>query len=165
MATMDKKTFDTRIDLAPEIRVSMIDLCNRHVANLFDLYSQTKQAHWNVKGIHFMALHEFFDEAAAAVLPFVDMVAERVTALGGYTYGTARMAANDTDLPEWPVDALQGEDVLRALADRYAHVAELVRQAIDTADAAGDMDTADLFTEISREIDKQLWFIEAHLQG
>jgi starvation-inducible DNA-binding protein len=160
-----KKTFDTRNDIAPEIRASMIELLNRHTANIFDLYSQTKQAHWNVKGIHFMALHEFFDEAAAAIFPYVDMMAERTTALGGYAYGTARMAATATDLAEWPIDAIKGEDVLRALADRYGHAAEMIRQAIDTADAAGDMDTADLFTGVSRELDKQLWFIEAHLQA
>jgi starvation-inducible DNA-binding protein len=143
----------------------MNNLLNQHLADLSDLYSQTKQAHWNVKGMQFIALHELFDELAGEILGYVDMVAERVTALGGYAMGTARMAAANSQLEEFPLDANDGAAAVKALVDRYAMAAANVRAAIDAADEAGDMATSDLFTEVSRALDKSLWFLEAHLQG
>ena len=154
----------TSIDLSEETRLEIIALLNQQLANAFDLFSQTKQAHWNVKGMQFMQLHALFDDIAAVVLDFVDMIAERVTALGGTAPGTARMAAANTELPELPVNLYKGEAVLQAIVERYAQFGAAVRDAIEIAEEADDIDTADLFTEVSRAIDKNLWFLEAHLQ-
>jgi len=156
--------FSTRIDLGKEVRAGMIELLNARLADVSDLHSQTKQAHWNVKGTHFIMLHELFDELAAELLAYADAIAERVTTLGGMALGTVRMAAAASSLSEFPADAFEGMAVVEALADRYAAFGAAVRAASDTADAAGDADTADLFTEVSCGIDKSLWFLEAHLQ-
>jgi len=156
---------ETRIDLAEEVRDKLVGVLNQQLADVFDLYSQTKQAHWNVKGTDFIQLHELFDEIATAVLPHVDLIAERATTLGGTALGTARMAAGTSSLAEYPEDAVDGMAHVRALADRYGAFAKSARAAIDTADDLGDQDTADLFTEVSRDIDKHLWFLEAHLQA
>lgn len=159
------KTFKTRIDLSAQTRKKMTDLLNAQLADTFDLFSQTKQAHWNVKGPQFIQLHELYDELAGELLGWVDMIAERATALGGLALGTAQMAAAATRLPDFPPDTLESLDTVAELADRYAALAASTRAAIDTADEAGDMDTADLFTEVSRGLDKSLWFLEAHLQS
>ena len=157
-------TFSTHIDLPEQDRVAMIQLLNERLADTADLYSQVKQAHWNVKGLNFFQLHELFDSVAEAVFPFIDMIAERATALGGSALGTVRMAAAGSTLPEYPVDAVDGQKHLKALVERVAVFAAHVRKAIDAADERNDLTTADLFTEISRAADKQLWFLEAHLQ-
>ncbi len=164
MATRVVPTFKTSIDINEETRTQMIDLLNQHLADMSDLHSQIKQAHWNVKGMQFIALHELFDELAAEVLGFVDDLAERVTALGGYAMGTARMAAANSQLEEYPLEATEGADAVKVLVSRYAAAAATVRAAIDTADEAGDMATSDLYTEIARALDKRMWFLEAHLQ-
>ena len=164
-AASSVRTFRSSIDFKPKARDALVALLNQQLADTFDLYSQTKQAHWNVKGSDFIALHELFDELAAGVLAFADVIAERATALGGYALGTARMAAGASSLPEWPVGATSGHEHLEALVERFAKYAASSRAAIDAATTHGDMDTADLFTEVSREIDKNLWFLEAHLQG
>lgn len=159
------RTFPTANDLPRETRDRMVDLLNQHLANSLDLYSQTKQAHWNVKGKDFYQLHLLFDELAGHVLEWIDEIAERATAIGGYATGTVRMSASNSQLSEYPTDAISGEDHVRALTERWATYAKGVREAIHIADEAGDLDTADLFTEISREVDKDLWFIEAHQQA
>jgi starvation-inducible DNA-binding protein len=155
--------FPTRNDLSLEVRRQMADLLNQSLADLFDLLSQTKQAHWNVKGMHFIALHELFDELAAELDGHIDTIAERVTALGGTANGTARMAAAASRLPEFPADLIGSRAFVEALADRYGLAANNTRKAIDVADEAGDANTADLFTEVSRDLDKRLWFLEAHI--
>ena len=166
MPTQVKPTlYPTRLDLSPEVREQVIAILNQALATTFDLYSQTKQAHWNVKGSDFYALHELFDAMSGELLAYVDDLAERVTALAGVALGTLRTAAQASDLPEYPLEAVTGKDHLIALADRYAQYAKFVRQAIDQTDALGDADTADLFTGISRTADKRLWFLEAHLHG
>jgi starvation-inducible DNA-binding protein len=159
------RTFPTRNDLSEETRATSIAVCNQQLAAAFDLYSQTKQAHWNVKGKDFFQLHELFDDLAEVVLAHVDAIAERATALGGYACGTARMATAASPLPEFPIDATDGMEHVAALVERFGGYGEGNRKAIDTTTEAGDQDTADLFTEISRETDKALWFLEAHLQG
>ena len=158
-----QKLYSTRIDIAEEVRVKVIDILNQSLAATLDLKTQTKQAHWNVKGTDFYQLHELFDEMAGELEEYVDMVAERVTALGGTALGTARMAASESILPEYPLDAVSGIEHITALAERYAAYGQHVREAIDATDELGDADTADLYTEISRTIDKRLWFLEAHL--
>ncbi|XGV96702.1 MAG: DNA starvation/stationary phase protection protein Dps [Leptolyngbya sp. BL-A-14] len=156
--------YATRIDLPVETRAQVIELLNQTLAFTLDLKTQVKQAHWNVKGLDFYQLHELFDELAGELEEYVDLVAERVTALGGLAMGTARVAAQVSGLPEYPFDILDGKDHVAALADRYAIYAKLVRQGIAKTDDLGDADTADLYTEVSRAIDKRLWFLEAHLQ-
>lgn len=161
MATMHR----THNDMPEDTRKEMVDLLNQQLADTFDLLSQTKQAHWNVKGPQFIALHELFDELFGELVGYVDMIAERVTALGGTALGTVQMAAESSRLPDFPADVFESMAVVEAAVLRYADVAASTRAAIDTADTAGDMDSADLFTEISRGLDKGLWFLEAHLQA
>jgi starvation-inducible DNA-binding protein len=162
MAT--QKFFNTRIDLASKAREQMVALLNQQLADTFDLYSQTKQAHWNVKGAQFFQLHELFDKLAAELTDYADLIAERGTALGGVALGTVRMASAATRLPDFPLNIVDSMPCVQALAERYAHLAVTTRAAIDTATAQDDMSTADLFTEVSRGLDKALWFLEAHLQ-
>jgi starvation-inducible DNA-binding protein len=157
------KMYNTKNDLDFEKREPIIALLNQQLADTFDLYSQTKQAHWNVKGMQFIQLHELFDKLATEVLDYVDTLAERATSLGGTALGTARMSADASRLPEYP-DIVGGVESVQALVDRYAILAASSRAAIDTATEFGDADTADVFTEISRGLDKSLWFLEAHLQ-
>jgi starvation-inducible DNA-binding protein len=157
------KLYSTRIDLPVDVRTQIIAILAKTLATTLDLKTQIKQAHWNVKGLDFYQLHLLFDELAGEIEEYVDMVAERITALGGTPLGTARVAAANSVLPEYPLDAVTGIDHLTALSDRYGAYAAHVRTAIaDTADL-GDADTSDLYTEISRNIDKRLWFLEAHL--
>jgi starvation-inducible DNA-binding protein len=158
-------TFKTRIDLAADKREKLIALLNQHLTDTFDLYSQTKQAHWNVKGPQFHQLHELFDDLAGQVEDYVDLIAERATALGGTALGTVRMAAGASRLTEYPLDAGGSMQHVEALAVRFAALAATTRSAIDAAAGLGDADTADLFTEVSRGLDKGLWFLEAHLQA
>jgi starvation-inducible DNA-binding protein len=155
----------TRNDLPEEQREHLIDLLNRQLADTLDLYTQTKYAHWNVKGSDFIQLHELFDELAGHLIGYVDLIAERATSLGGTALGTTRMAAAATTLPEFPIIAIDGMDVVVALSDRFGGYAASTRTAIDEAEKFGDADTNDLFVEVSRQIDKDLWFLEAHLQS
>jgi starvation-inducible DNA-binding protein len=161
---MASKSFKSSIDISGKARDKLIALLNQQLADLTDLYSQTKYAHWNVKGPYFIQLHELFDKVALTVDGFIDIVAERVTALGGTADGTTRMAAKASSLKEYPASATDGMAAVAALVDRYAAYAASVRAGIDAATKHGDADSADLFTEISRDIDKSLWLLEAHLQ-
>ena len=164
VSTVSKqKLYSTRIDLPKDVRVRAIEILNQTLAATLDLKTQTKQAHWNVKGMNFYQLHELFDEIATELEEYVDMVAERVTALGGTALGTARIAAESSILPEYDLDAVSGAEHVTALADRFGIYAQHVRDAIATTDELGDADTADLYTEISRTADKRLWFLEAHI--
>jgi starvation-inducible DNA-binding protein len=161
----DVIAFPTRIDIDAENRTKLISILNQHLADTFDLMSQTKFAHWNVKGPNFIALHKLFDELAEKLEEHVDEIAERATALGGVAMGTARQAAAMSHTPEFPSGVHKGLDVVTALADRYAALGKSVRAAIDESDELGDKDTADLFTALSRELDQSLYFLESHLQG
>jgi starvation-inducible DNA-binding protein len=163
-ATKTMKTFPTRIDLGAEVREDMIDLLNQQLADTFDLYSQTKQAHWNVKGAQFYSLHELFDKLAEELEGYVDLIAERATALGGLAQCTVRLSAANSKLAEFPPELTDGLPTVEALAERFAALAASTREAIETADGKDDADTVDLFTEVSRGLDKALWFLEAHLQ-
>jgi starvation-inducible DNA-binding protein len=142
----------------------MIALLNQQLADTFDLYSQTKQAHWNIKGAQFFQLHELYDKLAEELEDYVDLIAERVTALGGMALGTVRMSSAASRLPEFPIDVVDSLPTVEALATRYAGLAATTRAAIDASAQQGDVDSSDLFTEVSRGLDKALWFLEAHLQ-
>ena len=159
------RMFPTHNDLPAEVRSAMTGLCNAQLADTTDLYTQVKQSHWNVKGRDFFQLHELFDDLAARLLEHADLIAERATAIGGKAQGTARMAVATTRLPELPDDIDEGMAYVQALVERYGVYAATTRAAIDEAAEAGDLDTSDLFTQISREVDKDLWFLEAHCQA
>lgn len=155
----------TEIDLSEKVRVQVCQILNETLAQTLDLMTQTKQAHWNVKGVHFYQLHLLFDEIAGQLTEYVDEFAERVTALGGTAFGTVRMAAKATVLPEYPVNITEGMDHVAALSERFAIYAASLRRDLERTGNIGDLDTQDLYTGISRDIDKWLWFLEAHLQS
>jgi starvation-inducible DNA-binding protein len=155
----------TRIDLSAKSRVQLVDMLNETLADTFDLFSQVKQAHWNVKGHQFYQLHLLFDEMAGELINYADEVAERATALGGTAMGTVRMAAEKSSLSEYPSDVLEGLDHIAALSERFAMYCQELRSKMEKAADLGDASTADLYTEISRNADKRLWFLEAHLQA
>ena len=158
-----QKLYATRLDIPEDIRVQVIALLNQTLAAVLDLKTQAKQAHWNVKGMNFLQLHELFDAMAIELEGFVDMVAERVTTLGGVAMGTARIASEKSILTEYDLSAVSGKEHVTALADRYGVFARHLREAIASTEQLGDADTADLYTEVSRAIDMRLWFLEAHL--
>lgn len=158
------RLFETRNDLDRDTRIEMVEMLNMTLADATDLMTQVKHAHWNVKGREFQQLHELFDEQAALLQAHMDLVAERATAIGGTAMGTARMAASESRIEAYPEDVFVGMDIVDALADRFAHHAQELRADIEQAMDAGDEDTADLYVELSRDIDKQLWFLESHLQ-
>ncbi len=163
--TVEDTPFPTRNDIPAESRARLVALLNQHLADLFDLRSQTKFAHWNVKGANFYQLHLLFDALAAKLEGHVDAVAERVTALGGVATGTARQSVATSRVPEFPARVFKGMDVVAALVDRFAIVGKAARGAIDESDGLDDKDTADLLTEVSRDLDQSLYFLEAHLQA
>lgn len=155
----------SRLDLAVPIREGAVTLLQARLSDAIDLEAQLKQAHWNVKGRDFFQLHELFDRIHGEVEGFVDTLAERITALGGVADGRIATAAASTSLPAYPIDVVRGADHLQAVATALAGFGKGVRADIDAATALGDADTADVFTELSRETDRQLWFVEAHLNG
>jgi starvation-inducible DNA-binding protein len=157
--------FKTKNDLPEETRARVVELLNARLADCIDLQTQTKQAHWNVKGPNFIALHELFDQVNEAVEDYVDDIAERAVQLGGEAEGTARVVVKRSMLTEYPAKAADGRGHVEALSSALAAFGRSARQAIDQANKLGDLDTADLFTEVSRGIDKWLWFVEAHLQA
>jgi starvation-inducible DNA-binding protein len=154
----------TRNDLSADTRAKVGEILNQLLADTFDLRSQCKQAHWNVKGANFIALHKLFDELTDSLDEPIDTLAERITALGGVALGTARMAAKASRLPEFPTDGAQDLGFVELLAERFADLGKSMREAIDETDELGDKDAADICTGISRDLDKHLWFLEAHLQ-
>ena len=156
--------YPTKNDLPEATRRQMIELCNARLADAIDLQTQTKQAHWNVKGPNFIALHELFDKISDLFLEQIDEIAERVTSLGGTAEGTVTVAAKRSKLKNYPLSITAGKDHLFYLSTQLSVFGKSVRAAIDDTNKLGDLDTADLFTGISREVDKYLWFLEAHLQ-
>ena len=155
---------NTKIDITAEKRQILVEILNQRLADASDLKSQAKQAHWNVKGPQFIALHELFDQVATAAEAHTDLIAERITTLGGTAYGTVRQAAERSSLSEYPLEITDGTAHVDALSSALADFGKRVRKNIDDAADVGDQDTADLFTEVSRETDKNLWFLEAHIQ-
>jgi starvation-inducible DNA-binding protein len=155
----------TRIDIPEAKRIPVIQLLNERLADILDLGLQTKQAHWNVKGPSFIALHELFDDIAEEVEDLADTIAERITALGGIAEGTVQALSKKSKLAPYPMDISKGRDHVNALANALAAFGKAARAAIDKSNELGDADTADVFTEVSREIDKNLWFVEAHVQA
>jgi starvation-inducible DNA-binding protein len=159
------KMYETENDISEKRRSELNALMNLRLASAVDLQTQMKQAHWNVKGPSFIGLHELFDKVDEAVESYVDMIAERIVQLGGIAEGTARVAASRSRLEEYPLTIADGLAHVEAVARALSTFGEEARNTINEADELDDADTGDLFTEISRGIDKWLWFVEAHSQA
>jgi starvation-inducible DNA-binding protein len=162
---MKQNLHKTKNNLQENVRRKAIDLLNQNLADVLDLGLQTKQAHWNVKGPHFIGLHELFDKVAEDVEEYTDEIAERAVELGGTALGTAPVIVKESRLTPYPLDIVSGKEHVTALSKALAEFGASARAGIDEAGKFGDADTADLFTEVSRGIDKWLWMIEAHLQA
>ena len=156
--------YPTKNDLSEAVRSKIIDLCNGRLADAIDLQTQCKYAHWNVKGPNFIALHELFDKINGDVEDYVDLIAERAVQLGGRADGTARVIVKRSTLAEYNLSSSGGRDHVLALASALASFGKLARKAIDESNEVNDADTADIFTEISRGVDKWLWMVESHSQ-
>jgi starvation-inducible DNA-binding protein len=159
------RLFRTKNDLPAETRARVADLLNQRLADCIDLQTQCKQAHWNVKGRSFIGLHKLFDEINEDVEEYVDLLAERAVQLGGVAEGTARCVAERSSLSEYPLEISESEDHVDALSSALAAFGKVARQSIEKLQKMDDADSADMLTDISRGIDKWLWFVEAHLQG
>jgi len=157
--------YETENDISKSNRSELITLLNLRLASLVDLQTQMKQAHWNVKGPSFIGLHELFDKVAKELEDYVDLVAERIVQLGGIAEGTVRVASSRTRLPEYPLEIAEGMAHVEAVARALSTFGREARNTIDEVNALEDADTVDLFTEISRGMDKWLWFVEAHSQA
>jgi starvation-inducible DNA-binding protein len=155
--------YPTKNDLPEAVRSKVIDLLNARLADAIDLQTQCKQAHWNVKGPSFISLHKLFDDINEDVEDYVDLVAERAVQLGGVAEGTARSIAKRSTMSEYGARGAEGREHVQALSSALATFGKSVRAAIGQTDELGDADTADVFTEISRGVDKWLWMVEAHL--
>jgi starvation-inducible DNA-binding protein len=140
----------------------MVNLLNARLADAVDLTTHAKQAHWTVRGSNFIALHQLFDTVHTDAQEWMDLVAERVAQLGGQAHGTATAASEKSKLPRYPLNVTDGATQVDALSASLAAFGKLVRAAIDEATEKGDAATADIFTEIARGVDKQLWFVEAN---
>jgi starvation-inducible DNA-binding protein len=154
----------TKNSLPEKVRTQIVSLLQDRLAEAFDLVTHAKQAHWNVKGPSFIALHELFDKVYENAGEHVDLIAERIMQLGGTAEGTARAVVKRSQLPEYPLTIAAGKEHVEALSRSLAYFGETIRRGIDQAAEIGDLDTADIFTEISRSVDKDLWFVEAHAQ-
>jgi len=159
------KLFETEIDISAERRIELNALMNKRLASAVDLQTQVKQAHWNVKGPNFIALHKLFDQINDSVESYVDMIAERIVQLGGVAEGTARVAAARSGLAEYPLDIADGLAHVDALSRSLSTFGHEARSTINEVTELEDAATADLFTEVARGIDKWLWFVEAHSQA
>jgi len=162
---MKTKINPTQNTLREPIRRPMIALLNQQLADVLDLGLQAKQAHWNVKGPHFIGLHELFDKVAEELEEYTDGIAERAVELGGVALGTVQVISKNSRLPAYPLDLTSGQKHVAELSSALAKFGTTTRTSIDSAARAGDADTADLFTEVSRGVDKLLWMVEAHMQS
>jgi starvation-inducible DNA-binding protein len=163
--TRRPRTYRTAVGLPDETRRTVVEMLNQTLADTTDLMTQAKVAHWNVKGMNFYQLHLLFDEIAETLTEHVDLIAERATALGGEATGTVRIAAAESCIPEMPPDATTGPEYVAALVERVGVHANNLRGDIEAAVEFDDEDTADMYTELSRDVDKHLYFLEAHLQA
>ena len=157
--------FPSHINLPREARAELVDLLNTCLATSIDLHWQVKQAHWNIRGRDFISRHELFDEVADHVRKQADEFAERAGALGGYAQGTIRLAAKNSELEEYDLSAVNGDDHVRILVERVATYASTIREGIQRAGDLNDPVTEDLFTQSLAQVEQDLWFLESHLYG
>ncbi len=153
----------TRNTLDETIRIQSTELLSNHLATAIDLHAQLKQAHWNVRGGNFIAIHKLFQAVSEEVESFSDMLAERAAGLGGMVDGTIQTVAKRTSLIAYPLGVADEQKHIFAISGALAAFGEGAREASASATAFGDVDTADLFTQVSRGIDLQLWFVESHM--
>lgn len=158
------RLFATKNDLPKASRGQIVELLNGKLADCIDLQTQCKQAHWNVKGPNFIALHKLFDDINAAVMEYVDLIAERIVQLGGTAEGTARSVARRTSLLDYPLTLVTGAEHVAALSDALSQFGRTARVGIEEMNELEDADSADILTEVSRGVDQWLWFVEAHQQ-
>ena len=156
--------FVTKNDLAPNVRLEAIGLLNQRLADAIDLALQCKQAHWNVKGPNFIALHRLFDEVRGAVDEYADLLAERIVQLGGVAEGTVGAVQQRTALIDYPLVISNAGGHVAALSDALSQFGRSARIAIDEMNDLKDAASADILTEITRGVDQWLWFVEAHQQ-
>ncbi len=154
----------TKNDLPSKVRSKVVGILGDRLADATDVMLASKQAHWNVKGRTFFQLHELFDKINESAEEWVDLLAERIVQLGGTADGTVQAAAKRSSMAPYPLEITRDEDHVEAMSNALASFGKKVRAAIDKTGKAGDADTADIFTEISRDVDKYLWFVEAHNQ-
>lgn len=150
-------------DIPPEIRRYVIQLLNQTLACTVDLRSHVKQAGWNIRGRDFSPLQALFATMASELDAYADIVAERIAVLGGVSRGTTRSVAMQSRLPEYPEALVEGHAHVAALAERFAPYATAMRSDITHAADVEDADSAALYTDLSRGVDKRLWVLEAHL--
>ena len=143
-------------------RTKMVDLLNANLKETIALTLAVKQAHWNLKGRGFIGVHELLDDVADRLRDGADLMAERAAILGGFAEGTIEAVAKDATLEAYPIEESDIEKHIEALKTRFMYVGGKLRDAMDEAADAGDEDTADLFTEVSRGVDKDAWFIGAN---
>jgi starvation-inducible DNA-binding protein len=160
---MNTTLHPTRNTLPETIRAQSVEALNIHLAAAIDLHGQVKQAHWNVRGPGFIAIHELFDKVSEAVEEFSDLIAERAGALGGTAFGTIQVATKRSFLVPYPLGIADEKEHVFAVAGALAAFGQSTREAVQKSAETGDADTADLFTQISRAIDQQLWFVESHV--
>lgn len=153
----------THNTLPERTRSDVIDILAARLVDVSDLYFQAKTAHWNVKGPNFRSLHKLFDSVAEAAAEFTDLIAERIVQLGGTAEGTVQVVAERTTLDEFPTSLVDERDHVHAVSAVLAQVGERVREGIEKTDELGDMGSSDLLIDVVREVDKLLWFVEAHL--
>ena len=156
--------YKTQNSIPEKTRIQVIGLLQERLADSVDLFTQSKQAHWNVKGPDFIALHKLFDEIAEESESYADLIAERIVQLGGVAEGTLAVVSERSAMPEYPVLVPTSRDHVGALAHTLATYSELTRAGIAKINEIQDAGTADILTEISRGADKYLWFVEAHIQ-
>jgi starvation-inducible DNA-binding protein len=155
---------ETKNDIAQATRKKVASLLVQHVADGLDLHSQSKHAHWNVRGPHFLSIHKLLDRVAEAVEEHVDEMAYRAVQLGASVPGTIHAAVEISSLRRYPVMAFADAlNHLAAVADTLADFGSKIRASIDATSEAGDADTSDLLTGVSRSVDKLLWMTESHL--
>ena len=164
MTTTAQSLYPTKNDLPEASRREVVGLLNQRLADCIDLQTQAKQAHWNVKGPAFIALHKLFDEVNGAVAEYADLLAERIVQLGGIAEGTVGVVAERSELVDYPLTLSTGQQHVAALSDALSEFGRAVRVGIEEMNELEDAGSADILTEISRGIDKWLWFVEAHQQ-
>ncbi len=157
--------YPTRNSLPDDVRAEVVRLLNQRLAECVDLQTQCKQAHWNVKGTSFIALHKLFDDISESAQEYVDLIAERIVQLGGVAEGTVQVVASRTSLLDYPLTLRTGDEHVAALSDALAGFGRVARMGISEMDALSDDDSADILTQVSRGVDQWLWFVEAHQQG
>jgi starvation-inducible DNA-binding protein len=159
------RLYPTKNDVPEGARPEAVRLLNQRLADCIDLQTQCKQAHWNVKGPTFIALHQLFDEIDEEVEEYVDLLAERVVQLGGIAEGTVGVVAKRSTLTDYPLALTTGAEHVAALSDSLAGFGRSARIGIEEMDELEDAASADILTEIARGVDKWLWFVEAHQQA